>query len=289
VNVGSTGESSYFEGSKGMRKIAALASALALTVSLAACGDKTAGSAQGDNGNEAATNLVALAKQVGDRTAESNSAHMVFTGGAGGMQVKGEGDLKLGGSDPAISMNMDAGAQGQMGMVFLDGVLYIKLPAGMVPSDKPWIKIDSKDKSNPMAQALGSLTDQMRQNADPRLALEQFQEAGTIESSAQEDLNGEETTHYKIKVDVEKLAANQQDPTLKKAMQDAIESGLKDFPVELWLNGDDLPVRMIVEMPTADPTSGKSVPVKVQVDYSKWGEPVTIEAPPADQVGDFPN
>jgi hypothetical protein len=271
-----------------MRKIAALASAVALTVSLAACGDKTAGSAQGDSGNEAATNLVALAKQVGDKTAQSDSAHLVFTGGAGGMEVKGEGDLRLGGSDPAISMDMNAGPQGEMSMVLLDGVLYLKLPAELSASDKPWIKIDSNDKSNPMAQALGSLTDQMRKNADPRLALEQFQEAGTIESSGQEELNGEETTHYKIKVDVEKLAENQQDPTLKQAMQQAIQSGLKDFPVELWLNGDQLPVRMVVEMPTADPTSGKSIPVKVQVDYSKWGEPVTIEAPPADQVGELP-
>ena len=41
-------------------------------------------------------------------------------------------------------------------------------------------------------------------------------------------------------------------------------------------------------MPTADPTSGKSVPVKVQVDYTKWGEPVDIQAPPADQVGELP-
>ncbi len=271
-----------------MRKILALASALALTVSLAACGDKTAGDAQGDSGNEAATNLVALAKQVGDRTAETNSAHMVFTGGAGGMELKGEGDLQLGGADPAISMDMNAGAQGQMGLVLLDGVLYMKLPTGMSPSGKPWIKIDSKDQSNPMAQALGGLTDQMRQNADPRLALEQFQQAGTIESSAEEELNGEQTTHYKIKVDVQKLVDDQKNATLKQAMQQAIESGLKDFPVELWLNGDDLPVRMMIEMPTADPTSGKAVPVKVQVDYSKWGEPVTIEAPPADQVGELP-
>jgi hypothetical protein len=274
-----------------MRRIVAFAAACALTVSLAACNsDKTDGSAQGqgDSGNEVATNLVALAKQVGDRTEESDSAHMVFTGGAGGMQIKGEGDLKLGGSDPAISMDMDAGAQGKMGMVLLDGVLYIKLPAGMSPSGKPWIKIDSKDKSNPMAQALGSLTDQMRQNADPRAALEQFKDAGTIESSGEEDLNGESTTHYKIKVDVQKLAENQKDATLKAAMQDAIKSGLKDFPVELWVNDDDLPVRMVIEMPTADPTSGKSVPVKVQVDYTKWGEPVDIQAPPADQVGELP-
>jgi hypothetical protein len=272
-----------------MRKIAALLSALALTTSLAACGDK-AGDAQGDSsgsGAEAANSLVALAKRVGDRTAESNSAHMVFTGGAGGMEVKGEGDLKLGGNDPSISMDMDTG-QGQMALVLLDGVLYMKMPAGMSPGGKPWIKIDSNDKSNPMAQALGSLTDQMRQNADPRRTLEQFQEAGTITSSAKEDLNGQETTHYKITVDVQKLAENQKDATLKSAMQDAIKSGLKDFPVELWLDGDSLPARMSVQMPTADPTSGKAIPVKVQVDYTKWGDPVDIQAPPADQVGTLP-
>ncbi|HEY7594512.1 MAG TPA: hypothetical protein VH969_15285 [Actinophytocola sp.] len=271
-----------------MRRIAALGSALALTVSLAACGGTTEGSATGADANEAATNLVALAKQVGDRTAESSTAHMVFTGGAGEMQVKGEGDMKLDGSDPAISMDMDAGGMGKMAVVLLDGVFYMKLPQGLSPGDKPWIKIDSKDKSNPMAQALGSLTDQMRQNADPRLALEQFKESGTIESSAKEDLNGEQTTHYKINVDVQKLADTQDDPTLKQAMQQAIKSGLKDFPVDLWTNADGLPVRMIIDMPTADPTSGKAVPVKVQVDYTKWGEPVDIQAPPADQVGEFP-
>jgi hypothetical protein len=275
-----------------MRKFGAVVAVLALAVSLTACGGKTAGTAQGSGGDgatEAATNLVALAKQVGDRTAKTNTAHMVFTGGAGGMDIKGEGDMQLGGDNPAISMDMDAGGTGQMSMVLLDGVLYMKLPAGLVPGDKPWIKIDSTDKSNPMAQALGSVTDQMRQNADPREALEQFKDAGTIESSEQAELNGEDTTHYKIKVDVQKLAENQKDATLKQAMQDAIKSGLKDFPVDLWVNGDGLPARLSIEMPTADPTSGKAIPVKVQVDYTKWGDPVDIQAPPADQVGEMPH
>src|SRR3954447_23171008 len=274
-----------------MRKFGAVAAVLALAVSLTACAGKTAGNAQGSGGDgatEAATNLVALAKQVGDRTAETNTAHMVFTGGAGGMDIKGEGDMQLGGDNPAISMDMDAGGTGQMSMVLLDGVLYMKLPAGLAPGDKPWIKIDSTDKSNPMAQALGSVTDQMRQNADPREALEQFKDAGTIESTEQTELNGEQTTHYKIKVDVQKLAENQKDATLKKAMQDAIGSGLKDFPVDLWVNGDGLPARLSIEMPTADPTSGKAVPAEVEVDYTKWGDPVDIKAPPADQVGEMP-
>jgi hypothetical protein len=278
-----------------MRRIAtlAVASVSALALVLTGCSDKTAGSSQGggsgDGGSEAANSLFALAQQVGDQTDKSSTAHMEFTGGAAQMQIKGEGDMQLGGENPAIAMDMDAGSTGKMSIVLLDGVLYMKLPAGLTQSDKPWIKIDSKDKSNPMAQALGSITDQMRKNADPRAALEQFKDAGTIESSDQVELNGEQTTHYKIKVDVHKLAENQKDATLKKAMQQAIDSGLKDFPVELWVNGDDLPVRLSIQMPTTDPTSGKAVPVNVQVDYSKWGEPVNIQAPPADQVGELPH
>ena len=273
-----------------MRKIAALLSALALAASLTACGDKGGSGGAQDNGSSgngtpAAVNLAALAKSVGDRAAEQNTAHMVFTGGAGGMEVKGEGDIKVG-ADPAITMDLQS-PEGAMSMVLLDGVLYMKLPQELAPG-KPWIKIDSSDKSNPIAQALGSLTDQMRKNADPRQALEQFKDSGEITSTKQESLNGEQTTHYAVTVDVRKLADSQTDPTLQKALKEAIKAGLKDFPVNLWVNKDDLPVRMTVEMPTADPTSGKSVPVKIQVDYTDWGKPVNIQAPPADQVGQLP-
>jgi hypothetical protein len=177
-----------------------------------------------------------------------------------------------------------------MAIVLVDGVLYMKLPAGLSPGGgKPWIKIDSNDKSNPMAQALGSMTDQLKSNADPRQMLEQFKEAGEITSTSKETLNGAQTTHYKITVNVKKLVDNQKDATIKKAMREAVKSGFKDFPLDLWVNDNDLPVRMSIEMPTPDPTSGKATKVKVQVDYSKWGEPVNIAAPPADQVGEFPH
>jgi hypothetical protein len=270
-----------------MRRIAASVAALALAMSLSACGGESNGNAQ-QGATEGATNLVALAKQVGDQTDESSTAHMKFSGDAGQMKITGEGDMQLGGADPAMAMDMDTGETGKMSMVLLDGVLYMKLPAGLSQGDKPWVKIDSKDKSNPLAQVLSSVVDQMRQNADPRAALQQFEKAGKIDSEAKEDLNGEQTTHYKITVDVQKLADTQTDPTLKQAMETAIKSGLKDFPVELWVNGDSLPVRMTIQMPTTDPASGKAVPVNVQVDYSKWGEPVDIKAPPADQVGELP-
>lgn len=276
-----------------MRKIAAALSALAIAVSLSACGDNAAdngtdngGGNSGGGAVEGAMNLAALAKSVGDQTTEVSTAHMAFSGGAGEMRVTGEGDIKIGGSNPAIQMDMETG-EGTMSMVLLDGILYMQLPQELQPG-KPWIKIDPKDKSNPIAQALGSVTDQMRKNADPRQALAQFEDSGEVTSVEEEDLDGKQTTHYSIMVDVQKLADNQTDPTLQKAMREAIKSGLKDFPVNLWVDESDLPVRMTVEMPTADPTSGKAVPVKVQVDYTDWGKAVDIQAPPADQVGELP-
>ena len=140
-----------------------------------------------------------------------------------------------------------------------------------------------------MAQVLGSLTEQMRQNADPRQALEQFQEAGTIESSAQEDLNGQQTTHYKITVDVQKLAEEPAGPDVEErhAGGDQVRPG--------GLPGRAVDRRGGPPGPDGDrdadrgPDDGKTVPVQVQVDYSKWGEPVDIQAPPADQVGEFPS
>lgn len=270
----------------GMRKLAAVLAAFALTVTLGACGDKgdDGGAATNNNGGneEAATNLVALAKSVSDNTVETSTAHMVFTADVAGEQVEGEGDLKVGADEAAMTMNMST-PEGDVGFVFLDGVMYIDVGQEIEPG-KSWIKIDP-DGGDPMSKALGGISDQMRQNADPRKTLEQFENSGTITAQEEVELNGEQTTHYTITVDVEKLAAEQDDPTLKQALEQA---GMKDFPVELWVNEDELPVRMKVMMPMADPASGKAADATVQVDYTKWGEPVEIAAPPADQVAEMP-
>lgn len=268
-----------------MRKIAATLSAFAMAVTLGACGDKgdDGGAATNNGGNEeAATNLVALAKSVSDNTEETSTAHMVFTADAAGQKIEGEGDLEVGADEAAMTMDMTT-PQGDIGLVFLDGVMYVDVGQEIEPG-KTWVRIDPSG-NDPMSQALGGISEQMRQNADPRKTLEQFENSGTITAQEETELNGEQTTHYTITVDVDKMAAEQQDPTLKKALEDAQkQAGLKDFPVELWVNEDDLPVRMLVNMPIPDETSGTSV----QVDYTKWGEPVEITAPPADQIAEMP-
>lgn len=276
-----------------MRKAGIALSAFALAVTLGACGDNGSSNTgtntdtnTGGNAPAAAANVADLAKAIGDQASEKTSAHMKISGDVAGEQLTGEGDVSFAAANSAISMDMET-PEGSISMVLVDNIFYIKMPAGQeLEPGKPWFKIDP-NSDNPLADAFGSVTEELSKSADPRVALEEFKDTGEITDTKEEDLDGVATTHYTITVDVQKLADAQDDPTQKQAMQQVIEAGLKDFPVEVWVNEDDLPVRVVVDMPTPDGKGGTTA-TKMQVDYSNWGEPVDIAAPPADQVAEFP-
>jgi hypothetical protein len=273
-----------------MRKVGIALSTFALAVTLSACGNDAGGGAktgdQGDGGAGApqAASLVDLVKSIGDETAEADSTHMKLTGQAMGQSINGEGELKFGSPDAAMKMDMTM-ADGAISMIFVDDVLYVKLPQEAV-AGKPWMKIDAQG-SDPASKAIAELKDQLGRNADPRASLQEFEKSGEITNTEQVELNGEQTTHYTVTVDVQKMVDTQTDPEKKKSMQAVIDSGMKNFPVNVWVNKDDLPVRMALETPTPDGKGGMTS-VKMQVDYSEWGEPVDIAAPPAEQTADAP-
>jgi uncharacterized protein YfaP (DUF2135 family) len=272
-----------------MRKLAAVLSVLALTVTLGACAEKEAGQASPSNGSsgggseQAATNLAALAQSIGEKTGEKTSAHMTMDMSVAEQTISAEGDMEFGANDVAMTMTMEIPGQGEMTMLLSEGVMYIQMPQELEPG-KPWIKIDPKG-DDPMSKALGSTFDDVRKNADPRASIEQLKDSGEITAEEEVELNGEQTTHYSITVDVEKMAAQQDDPAAKTALEAA---GVKDFPAELWVNGDGLPMRMTMDMPMADPTSGKAMNAKLQMDYTDWGKAVEIAVPSPDQIAELP-
>ena len=275
-----------------MRKTGIALSAFALALTLGAC----AGNGSGDSGNtndtntgngapaEAAKNVADLAKSVGDQATAKNSAHVTMSGNFGGEEMTGEGDVSFDATNPAMSIDMKM-SSGNISMVLVDQVVYIKA-AGQEIDGKPWIKIDT-NSDNPLAKVFATMSDQMSKNADPRTALDQFKEAGEVTDSRSEELNGKQTTHYTITVDVEKLAASQTDPTQKAGLDAAIKAGLKDFPVEAWIDEDQLPVRVSFDMPSPDGKGGTTT-AKMQMDYTDWGKTIDVTAPPADQVAEMP-
>jgi hypothetical protein len=275
-----------------MRKAGIALSAFALAVTLGACGDNGSGGEATNTGAQdtsanapaAAANLADLAKSIGDETSDATSAHMTITAKAAGQDINGEGDVQFGSADAAMTMDMST-PEGSISMVFVDGILYMKLPQELEPG-KPWIKIDPNSNSE-MAKALGSLNEELGKNADPRAALQEFEKSGEITSTKEEELDGKKVTHYTITVDVQKMADQQEDPTQKKALQDAIAAGMKDFPVNVYVDEEGLPVRFAMETPTPDGAGGMTS-VNMQVDYTDWGKPVEIAAPPADQTTEPP-
>jgi hypothetical protein len=271
-----------------MRKAGIALSAFALAVTLGACGDKGgdnggANPDAGGNAPAAAANVAELAKSIGEQTVEKTSAHMVLSGDVGGQKLTGEGDVSFAADDSAMSIAMET-PEGAVSMVLLDQIFYLKMPEGQeLEPGKPWLKIDP-NADDAFGELFGSMTEELSKSADPRMALEQFTEMGEITDTEQVELNGESTTHYTVTVDTAKWAETLDDPIQKEAIE---KSGMKEFTIEAWVNSEDLPVRITTDMAAPDGQGG-TAQVAMQVDYTKWGEPVDITAPPADQVAEFP-
>lgn len=277
-----------------MRRTTTLLACGAAIVSLAltGCQKSEAGSpstpgaaANNQNGGDAVGSLTNLADLVAKKSTEKQSAHVKMNIGAGSESIQAEGDMRFGDS-PAIELTMAIPEMTTMTMRLVDGVFYIKLPQELQPG-KPWIKIDTNG-SDPISKSLGAAVEQMKTQGNPAETLKQLEKAGEIKSSKKEQLNGEQTTHYQVIVDVKKAIAAQSDPDMKKMLEEATKAGLTEYPMDLWLNSDNLPVKMAMNIPTKDPTSGKTVNAEISMEYTDWGKPVTIEAPPASEVGKLP-
>jgi hypothetical protein len=170
----------------------------------------------------------------------------------------------------------------------VDGQLYVKVPESAQEGDKPWVRIP-RDGTDPFSQAAGGSIDQLAQQNDPARTLEQIKTAGTIVSSGAVTLNDAPTTHYVVNIDLVKLHENLP-AGLSPAALTQTDGKATGFPLELWLNAEQLPVQVTFDLTPiliaagAPPNSA----AKITTAYKDWKAPTVVEPPPADQVGDLP-
>jgi hypothetical protein len=110
--------------------------------------------------------------------------------------------------------------------------------------------------------------------------------SGKIEKVGTEKIRGVETTHYRAKVDLDKVAA-QAPPSLRKTYRASIQSlkqglGTDTIPVDVWVDGDNLVRRLAEHLPVAQ--GGK---IDFSVDFYDFGAPVSIAPPPASETLDL--
>lgn len=212
-------------------------------------------SATADGGDDATAQFLdAYAKGLENLT----TASIVATSSIGGMESVSEGVVDYTTTPPSSQMTVNLGGQ-SVEMVMIDGAIYMnmgEMTGGM------WTQMDEAT-----AEASGA-------NADPLAQMRMFQDAITgAELVGQEDVNGAQADHWKLTVDSAAIAG---DAAGAAALPDTIA-------YDVWLDGEGRFVKSLVEMDVAGQATS------TETTMSGFGEPVTITAPPADQITEMPS
>ncbi|GAA0631465.1 lipoprotein [Streptomyces thermocarboxydovorans] len=264
-------------------------------------GKKAAGSP--DSGARSQSSMTEVLQAAYKKTSEVKSAKVRITmampaaAGGGTTEISG-----VQGWDPGVmdvTMKGSALAAGDpeapepMRMIMLDDVMYINMGAKQAAEmdGKQWMKMDfgalaeksgDADAQRQMTQSLQNM------NQDPAQQLALLLESPNLKHVGPEKVDGVETEHYKGTLSVqEMLEANQGTEGMlsKKERQELVDglekAGMKGYDTEVWVNEDDLPVKMVVGMKFPQGT------MKMTAHYSDYGTKADVQAPPAGDTFDF--
>ena len=203
---------------------------------------------------------------------DAGTSHLTLRVGAAGQQVKAEGDVEVGATpaDTAMAMTVDTGqpAMGALEMRIVDRVFYVNI--GPLTQNK-FATIDLADPDNLFSKQFAGIVGSL----DPAQQLKQFK--GAVTSFEQKgkvaELDGVQAKPYVIEVDATKIAGSED-------VQGADVP--KTLTYTLYVGPDDLPRRLITKLPAADGAFGGSM----TIDYSKWGEDVSIAKPEPSEITD---
>lgn len=270
-----------------MRRLApALALGVAALVTVTGCG------AQGTNSLGNVKLAAAEAVQQSAQKAEevtSYAADLVLnaTGGK-------EGESKIQGSvlyqskpQLATDIKLDTitfGGQtvpGGARAILSGDTVYVKseLLNKFAGTDKPWMKVSLNELD---AKEQAGIKDFMAQ-------VQQFDLAGTVKlltaskdvkAVGTETVGGVDTTHYSGTFPVAE-AAQAIDPAKREQLQAKL-SRIKDVKFDLWADGQSLPRKVTLS------GSEQGATFDLTAFFKGFNEPLQIDAPPADQVGDLP-
>ncbi|MEU1291965.1 hypothetical protein ABZ439_05935 [Streptomyces sp. NPDC005840] len=266
------------------------AAGLLAVAALAGCG-----SGSGDDKDASST------KGTMSGSAEGSPAQVVQatnskTTGAGSARVKISTAVALGGKSETITgagvMDFADGTSqltmGQSGKNLeqrvVDKTLYQKPPEGTggLPGGKTWLKIDLKK----LAESGATGSDRASDPADT-FAYSKSLSTKDAKKIGEENVGGVDTTHYRVLLDIDKLAKGdeQKAEKLRETLGESV-------PVDLWVDGKGLTRRQQIETTVKAPQSGSSsdkaeTKVKVVMDFSDFGTDVNVEAPPAADTADM--
>jgi hypothetical protein len=234
-------------------------------------------------------NAVDPVAQAATRTVNSGSVEVAMSGkvSAAGQEIplQGEGVFDLKAKRGRLTMTTSVPGQAEVRVEeIMDGlVLYMRSDAlsGALPDGKQWLKIDLVAAGRKTGIDMSQLQ-QLSGGGDPTQFLGYLAKAGDVHKVGTEDINGTQTTHYHATIDFEKLAGSAGSAAASVRQVEKL-TGQKTMPTDVWIDGSQRVRRQTVAIAVKQP-----VPLEVDltIDFKRFGVPVDVHAPAADETAD---
>lgn len=269
------------------RTLAALAVTSLLSMGVAACGSDSGGTdATAEDPAAGAALLSSLDEgdevdpdefvdTVADGVEASTTAHVEMKVSMGEqLTTDATGDLDYTTTPPSMQMEMEIPGAGTTDMVFVDGILYMKM--GETSGGKYW-KLDPADEDG-MLSGMG--LDKMMGQSDPLAALKAMKPGiDSVTFEGNEDVEGRDLDHYELTIDM---------ATVMKSYgaglpSEAASAMPETVTYDLWLDDEDRFAQMTMDYPIMEQQ------MSMEMSLDDWGKDVTIEAPSADEVTEMPD
>jgi hypothetical protein len=230
--------------------------------------------------------------QAQRKTAQVKTYRMSLTGTttipqAGRLDFEGNGEFDATARRGHTAMDMEQVGEVEVVMDKLVMYLRMDLLRQQAPELKPWIELDLQRVGKEVGVDFQSLM-QLGQQQNPTQSLQQLRAAGEVEEVGEELVRGEETTHYRTTVDLERQAqlVQRNNPRAADSIRNTVKlTGQRKVPMEIWVDGDQLVRRMkwTQKLPAGD----EKATTTTTMELYDFGADVEIELPPPNQVTTF--
>ena len=208
---------------------------------------------------------------------------MVSTGGYVGDRMAMEMDLgsALSGLAEATGETIPKGLEEPLQMVVDGGTAYLRIPMlDGLTGVSGWLSATPEE-----LEAAGGSLGVSEVTGDPSQLLDMLRGvADDVESVGSEDVRGVATTHYHATVDLDR-ALEEAPPAQRdqiRAQLEALDAELGAIPVDVWVDGDGLARRLVVDLGAAAASAiGPGGTATMTVELFDYGEDVPIDVPDA--------
>jgi hypothetical protein len=241
-------------------------------------------------GGGATTNASAAVIDAVNSSLAGKTAHVTLTESvqeAGqGFTVNGTGtiDFNQNALDLQASGNV-AGQQLNLELMYVGGTMYLQIPGiSQVEPGRSWVSLDLSSIAN---QSGGGGAGALGSGGNPTATLQLLaQQGNTVTPIGSSTVDGVDVQGYQVTLSRAAIEAELAKANLPSWMRQAASNvNIGDTSYKVYVDGHGLLRREAISMQIG--VSSQQAAVSVQMDFTDYGAPVNVQAPPADQVVDF--